>query len=364
MFASRRAPAVFASLVLASFASCAKAPEKETATTVAVTIAPVERGALDETLALEGRLVPPPGRDATLAPQAAGRVEEVPVREGDAVAKGDLLAVVDARAADEALRAARAGLAKAEQEEKAKARVAETSAALFAKGIAAAEEKDNDRAAAEAARSGVVDAQAQLAKAERDRAFTRLLAPFDGVVAQVLKHPGETVDGTPATAVVRLLGTGATEVAVAATSADLARLAPGQQATVGAAGAAPLPARVARVARAVDPATGLGEARLVLLAPTRLPLLSSVKATVVVARHPGLLVVPASALRRAEDGSEEAVVVKDGVAHPRPVVTGIRDGRVEVKSGLAEGEAVVTDSPIGLSEGARVALRGAAAPKG
>lgn len=342
---------------LALLAGC-RGGEPERAATVSVAVAPVTRGAVDETLALEGRLVPPPERDATLAPQVAGRLEEVPVREGDVVAAGTILAVVDARAMDEALRSARAALAKADQEAAAKERIAQTSASLFAKGIAAAEERDADRAAAESARAAQVEAQSQLEKAERERGFTRLTAPFDGVVAQLLRHPGETVDGTPATPVLRLLGSGATEVAVTATARDLARLAVAQEASIRADGdGAPLAARVTRVARAVDPVTGLGEARLRLQAPTRLPLLSSVKASVLLARHEGLLTIPVSALRRGEDGSEEVVVVKDGVCHPRRVTTGLRDGRASVTAGLAEGETVVVDSPLGLSEGTRVAIR-------
>ena len=340
--------------------------EKEKPSVVSVAVAPAVRAEIDETLALEGRLVPPPERDATLAPQVAGRLESVSVREGDAVKAGALLAAVDARAAEEALRTAHAAVAKAEQEAKSKESVAATSDALFTKGIAAREERDADRAAAEAARSAKVEAQSQLEKAEREHGYTRLLAPFDGVVAQVMKHAGETVDGTAAAAVVRLLGTGTPEVAVTATAADLARLAPGQPADVrdGRDGGVSIPARVARVARAVDPATGLGEARLALLGKTSLPLLSAVKAAVVLARHAALLTVPASALRRAEDGSEEVVAVKDGVCHPRRVTIGLRDGRVEVKVGLAEGESVVTDSPLGLVEGQHVTVAGSAAPKG
>ena len=65
----------------------------------------------------------------------------------------------------------------------------------------------------------------------------------------------------------------------------------------------------------------------------------------------GALFVPATALRGGAGGVVEAVVVLDHKARVRTVVTGIRDGdRVEIVSGLASGDAVVVDDPVGLAD--------------
>jgi len=173
-----------------------------------------------------------------------------------------------------------------------------------------------------------------------------------------LRQAGESVDGTAATPVVEIAAEHPVEVALDATAAVLARLEEGQTAeiVVDAAGAAAIPARVTGVAAAVDPATGTGPVRL---DPSRddasLILGRIVEARIAVAHHEGALFVPAAALRGGAGGVVEVVVVQDHKAHVRAVVMGIKDGdRVEIVSGLAAGDAVVVDDPVGLADDAPV----------
>jgi len=348
-----------AAVVLAS--GC-RHEKEEPAARISVATARVGKGSVEESVTFEGRVVPPPDRDVTLAPLVAGRVDSVDVREGDPVKKGAVLATVDRRASDDALASAIGAREAARREEKQKAAVAETSRALFAKGIVSGEEKEADGAAAEAAHAARLEADAKVAQAERQVSFATLVAPFDGVVAQVTRHRGELVDGTPGTPVLRVIGLEAPEVEAEATAAGLARLRAGQGAAVTGAGAAAVPARLVRVPRVVDPATGLAEVRLRLDAPSPVALLSNVKVAIVTEKRDGVLVVPPQALRRSESGAEEAVVVEKGVCRVRAVKTGLSSPlAVEVVSGLAEGEDVVVDSPLGLVEGAAVDVRPAAA---
>ena len=74
------------------------------------------------------------------------------------------------------------------------------------------------------------------------------------------------------------------------------------------------------------------------------------------------LVIPRSAL--LEDGDETAVfVVRDGKAVRMPVTLGSVDGAlIEVRDGLAEGDAVVTAGKVALREGSAVQVVGADAP--
>ncbi|HEV8269232.1 MAG TPA: efflux RND transporter periplasmic adaptor subunit, partial [Thermoanaerobaculia bacterium] len=320
--------------------------------------APVARGAVEAVVTLEGRLVPPPDRDATLAPLVAGRIESVAVREGETVARGATLALVDRRAVDEGLAAARAAREAARREEAAKEAVAATTRALFEKGIASKEERDADGAAAEAARASRLEVDGKLAQAERQASYATLAAPFDGVVAQVLRHAGELVDGTPSTPVVRVVGTERPEIAAPAAASDLARLSAGQAAAVTFPGARPVPARVARVPRVVDATTSLADVRLRLEAASAAPLLSGAKVAIVVERKEGILVAPPRALRRSESGAVEAVVVEKGICRVRAVTTGLVSANaVEILSGLSEGESLVVDSPLGLTEGAVVDVK-------
>jgi multidrug efflux pump subunit AcrA (membrane-fusion protein) len=71
------------------------------------------------------------------------------------------------------------------------------------------------------------------------------------------------------------------------------------------------------------------------------------------------LVVPASALLNGEGGRQKVMVVSsDSVAHERPVAVGVRQGaRVQILSGVQQGEQVVTSGGLGLDDKAKVAIQ-------
>jgi len=170
----------------------------------------------------------------------------------------------------------------------------------------------------------------------------------------VLRQAGDTVDGTPATPVIELAAPSPLEVAAAATADALVRIAPGMRARVRISGAPEIevPAQVARVARSVDPATGVGEVRLRLGASPPAALLgASAEAEIALAEKKDVLVVPSSALRRNPGGGTEVLVVEDGKTVVRPVEIGVVDGgRAEVRSSLKEGDRIVGE-PIGREGG-------------
>ncbi len=351
--------AALAAAALSSAAGCGRSASEEPPAPVAVTVATVGRADVADVLTLRGRLVPPVDEDATLAPQVAGRLVALPVREGDAVRRGALLARVEPRPLEEGVATAEAALAKAREDESVKERASALTDSLFAKGIASAEERDGDRAALEAARAARVEARGRLMQARRTLGWAQVRAPFDGVVAKVFRHPGEAVDGTPATPVVRLLGTSAQEVTADATADGLSRTRTGDGARVAVPGEeTPADGRVVRVSRSVDPATGVGEVRVRLGVRSSAPLLSAVTVSIVLDVHRGVVAVPVAALRRSEAGREEVVAVEKGAARVVPVTTGLAStDLVEVTAGLSGGEAVVVDSPLGLEDGQPVKVR-------
>jgi RND family efflux transporter MFP subunit len=195
----------------------------------------------------------------------------------------------------------------------------------------------------------------------RRLAWAELRAPFDGVVVKVLRRAGDTVDGTPATPVIEVASPTPIQVAADATAEVLRQVAPGQRAEVTTHGKteAILPARVLRAARSVDLATGAGEVRLGFDDPaTSLVLGTSVSIKIAVREKPDALTVPAAAIRRGSDGGAQVVVVDGTTARVRTVEVGLADReRVEIVSGLAPGESVVVDDPVGLVDGATVNVR-------
>jgi multidrug efflux pump subunit AcrA (membrane-fusion protein) len=73
--------------------------------------------------------------------------------------------------------------------------------------------------------------------------------------------------------------------------------------------------------------------------------------------------VPDSAILTADDGSKTVMVVgSDGAAHSKPVTLGIDNGKdVQVVSGLAPADLVITVAPYGLDEGTKVQVSAAVA---
>lgn len=126
---------------------------------------------------------------AALATRAAGVVEELPVRLGSRVAKGDLVARLEAEGKEAAVETARQVLAQREAEAAAARRLAEN-------GNLPRLQLDNTLSALATARS-----QLEAARAELDR--NSLRAPFDGVIDTLDVELGSAVQ--PGAAVATLL---------------------------------------------------------------------------------------------------------------------------------------------------------------
>jgi RND family efflux transporter MFP subunit len=352
---------VAASLVLVPLvlaASCGRKADPGNAEPPSVHVATVTKGTVTAWVRLSGKVVPPRDRDATLSPRVEGVIAEVAVHLGERVSKGGTLARVDTAALTDALAAAEAAEKSAASDAEAKRSVATRTEKLLAHGVVSGEQTQTDEAAAVAAEAALDEAKAARATAARRRAWAALVAPFDGVVVEVLRHAGDSVDGTPATPVIHLAAEHPLELALDATAEALARLQEGQDAEIfiGTPEDKGIPARVIAVAASIDPKTGTGPVRLDPGTDEPSLILGRVvEARIAVARHESTIVVPAKALRGGESDTVEAVVVTDHKAHVRKVETGLRDGdRVEVTSGLAEGDVIVVDDPVGLADDAAV----------
>jgi RND family efflux transporter MFP subunit len=354
----RRVAAGLAAALLALGGLDCRREDKPAETTASVRVAAAEKGALRERVELFGRVVPPPDRDAIMAPQVGGVLLAVSVREGDPVRRGDIVARVDSGPLGDAVAAAEAEERRTAADAEFRRRAAVRTRGLFEKGVASGQEAEAAEAEAVGGEASLAEARSTLATVRRRLAWAELRAPFDGVVVKVMRRAGDTVDGTPATPVLEVASPTPIQVAADATAEVLRQVAPGQRAEVATHGktAVVLPARVLRAARSVDPATGAGEVRLGFDDPAAsLVLGMSVSIKVAVREKPDALTVPAAAIRRGPDGAAQVVVVDGTTARVRTVEVGLADGeRVEIVSGLAAGESVVVDDPVGLVDGATV----------
>jgi RND family efflux transporter MFP subunit len=221
------------------------------------------------------------------------------------------------------------------------------------RGIAAKQELDDAVARDDQAKAGVNAAVAAGDLARRTLGRVAVRSTFEGVVTRVWRGAGALVDGTAATPIVQLAATSLAEFDVDATEKQLAAIATGQAATVSLVNAGePLSGIVHARSAALDPATGLGFARIAIETKGPLTLGLFGTATVRTGTREGALVVPALAMRGAiSDGAELAVCAK-GKAEVRSVKVGWRDTeRAEITDGLHDGERVAVDHVLGLETG-------------
>ena len=359
---------------------------------VRVETATVARGALEVTIDEKGETRV---RDRfTIAAPTSGNLERIEIREGDGVAKGDVLArlvppPLDARqrgevkamvaAADAAARSAEASAAAAASAWELAKRDLERITKLAADGISSAEDLDRARAAEdssrreldgarhsaraaayelEAARSGLLSLESGGAK----RAI-ELRAPADG---EVLSIPDRSARVVQAGETLMAIGNSRDiEIVVEVLSADAVRIRPGNAIRIEDwGGDKPLAGGV----KVVEPggfrkisALGIEEQRVRVVgdirdAPAELGDAYRIEAKIVVWNAESVLKIPVSALAR-EDGGWSVFLVDEGRAKTVPVKIGQR-GRTEVEllEGLADGAAVVVHPGNELSDGARVTV--------
>jgi RND family efflux transporter MFP subunit len=310
--------------------------------------------AVDDVVALRGRIQPPPGGDLPVASQVQGRVVTVAVREGQAIGKGDLVATVDDAASRDAVRQADATVEQARAgETNAQATLARTRA-LVARGIAAKQELDDAVAREEAAAASVnaVAASADLARRTLGRVQVR--SSFAGVVTHLWRGPGALVDGTAATPIVQLAAQGALDFVADATEHELGRVREDQRAHGTLTDSGDTFDGVVRArSTALDRETGLGSVRISVTDTKMGPAMGAFGRVVITLLHrEGVAVVPSAALRGAIADGSEVLVCKDGHAELRKIDVGFHDeAHAEVRSGLHPGERVAVDHVLGLDDG-------------
>jgi RND family efflux transporter MFP subunit len=347
------APASWVVLVAVA-AACRHAPEAEEddkPAPAAVTCRPAAAATIDDLVDVTGVIAPPPKLDAVVSSPVPGRVAQVVVEEGDRVAAGALLAVVE----DPALGAGSLEAKAAVENTKAQRTAADLEVArqdrLVASGIGARKDLEDARAKQAAAAADLATANARAGLAGAQLARREIRAPRAGVVLHLQRKVGESVDGTSATPIAEVADLTVLELHAQAPPAALRPLRDGMRATIQVFGTdAPISGTVVRVAPAVDPATRLGVVRIALASAEGIQVGTSATGRISIGQRQGVR-VPASALRRSLVGEDEVVVCEGGTAHVRKVAIGSRgDQGVEIKDGLKADEQVVVDHVLGLQD--------------
>jgi membrane fusion protein (multidrug efflux system) len=131
--------------------------------------------------------------DARIAAGATGRVEAVLAQRGASVKEGDVLLQLDDRVLVGARDEARAALRQAEANATLAADDCQRAEAIFAKGLSDEATIGRARAQCAATAAAADAAKARLAQAQARVDYTRLKAPFSGIISERMVDPGEYV---------------------------------------------------------------------------------------------------------------------------------------------------------------------------
>jgi RND family efflux transporter MFP subunit len=273
--------------------------------------------------------------------QEEGRITDLDLFEGDQVTQGQTLV----RLEDDLLRA-----------ERDKTQATEAQKRL---DLSRLEDLRRKRAASEdevaQATTALALAEADLRLLETRLRFTRIEAPFSGVITERLVEPGDFV--TKNTHLLTLADPLSLVAEVFASELLLPQLAVGSAARlrIDALGDKTFEARILRIHPRLEESSRQAIVELALdPVPDGARAGQFVRAILKSAESERLL-VPFRALQRDREGEFVWVVGAEGESERRPVRSGLRiaDG-VEILEGLTPGERVITRGFLGLTEGKRV----------
>lgn len=323
-------------------------------------------------------------RSYNLAPTLTSRVGRVLVDQGDRVRTGQLLAEMDAvdlndkvtsseQAAERshyAVRVAEAQLAEAQSRLKTAEAAYTRLSELREGGYVSQEMLDAKLHEKNASLSAVASATAALASAKLDetrthadasgvgklRAQTRLTSPVDGIVTSRLVEPGVTV--VAGQTVVQVIDPASLWVKTRIEQKQAGMVRAGQPAEIVLRSQPQntLPGSVKRVEQIGDAIT---EERLVdvAFAAAAVPAVVGelAEVTIKLPQIEQALSIPSAALKRL-DTQEGVWVVHSGQVQFKPVKAGIAtlEGRTQIISGLADGEALIVYSQQALHAGMKV----------
>jgi RND family efflux transporter MFP subunit len=363
--------------VLASEATTAERTDPK------VNVVGVERSAGKSELVLPGSIQAV--TEAPILARSSGYVKRRYVDIGDRVSAGQLLAELEAPELIQMLHQAQAALEQTKsaveqasanlQQSRTNERLAQVTAQrwanLFQRGVVSRQENDTYQAqydsqkantqalekAVAAARSNVAAAEANVARLTELKGFSRVYAPFAGVITVRNVDTGVLVS-EGSTLLFRIAQTNRLRTYLNLSQADASSVRVGQVATLT---IPDLPGRkfvgaVTRTANALDPSTRtlLTEVQVANPDGALMPgMYADVDLTT--ARKDPPLLIPGDTLVVRSDGPQVAVVGADRSVHYQRIQLGRDFGdRIEVIAGLQLGQQVVVNPGDSVQEGSKV----------
>lgn len=302
----------------------------------------------------------------------SGEINRVHFREGQDVAKGEILFTIDQRPVEAAIKKGEADLARI----KAQLTTARINADRYGKlvkdGIVTAEQYDLYRTQAESLEADLAAQKANIDSLKVQLSYSIIRAPITGRTGNLLINVGNVVKANDTLSLVTI--NQLTPIAVSFTIPEpelfkvrnvMAKGALLAEAVPAGDSGKPEQGRVTFIDNAVDSSTGTIKLKASFTNSSR-KLWPGQFAAVRMILPPvrDAVTVPSQAVQTGQKGEYIFVVKEDMTVDMRPVKTGARaDGSVVITEGLVSGEQVVTDGHIRLGPGAKIETRKTEPPK-
>jgi len=313
--------------------------------TVAVRVANVVTGPLDDNFVANGNFAP--AQELNLAAEFSGKVISVLVKEGDRVAKGQTLAVIRGDMANVEAQTANANYQNALNDYN-------RFESAYKTGGVTKQQLDQ-------ARINMVNAKSRLTQANIHVGDTRVKAPFSGIINKKYIEVGAILSAMPPTQMFELVNTSSLKLKVSVSESQVAQLKVGAIVTV--------KATVFPDKKYVGKVTFIApKADTSLNFPIEVAVTNNINNEIKAGmygsvvfgsgttKQPEIMYIPRNAFVGSVN-SNQVFVVENETAVLKKVVAGkVYADKVEILSGLKNGDVVVTSGQINLSDNTKVSI--------
>jgi len=296
-------------------------------------------------------------------PRVDSEIIAVKFEDGQRVKQGDVLFVLDSRSIETEIRRVEAVIVGAEAQFEQASRDVVRYTDLVSKNATTVVTLNNAQTQVNVSRALADSNKATLEGLKLQLSYCTIRAPIAGRISMANVKVGNIVRQADTTALATINQVGPIYVsftvpqrnlpdvraAIAAETASLVAIVPGSGAQE--------TGQVTMVENTVDPATGMATIRATMPNDKEVLWPGTLVNTGLTLRAEDRITIPATALQLSQAGSF-VFVVKDNTAAVRPVkIERTVDGVSVVESGIEEGDVVVTDGQLLLSNGTKVTIR-------
>lgn len=293
-----------------------------------------------------------------------GMLAERPVKLGERIEKGQLVAAIDTTVLESTMRQEEANLANARAQLETAEASRKRQVALLSSRASSQATLDSAQQSAVSARANVTQAEANLRKAQDQLDNARIYAEFPGVVTATGAEQGELV--AAGQTVVTVARTDVREAVIDVREDSVSGLAIGDafQIALQQSPSIQVSGQIREIAPQADAVTRTRRVRILLTDPPESFRLGATITAKSVQGRVGRIRIPASAILKVDghsyvwlvepeaDGSAHAVTLHE--VSPLPAMADAT--HVEIRSGLQQGQRVVTAGIHSLSDGQQVRL--------